>query len=424
MSQFTKHANFLFVCLIIGIAPALCIGQDRDITEGSSTGSIRSDVSERPSGPRRRMLTPESRAALVAEFDMFRGAEALLNAPSFDALKDSYREALEKVANEKPIATNLTPLKYLVFELMARAFSQKKPGLNPDGLAESMISIYVKTRDFLPPILAAGFSREEAKAEERNAVLVLHRLTRQRIRPPATAVTAAPGGPQVGAVTITYGVVINDRPRKATAGVPKRKGTLGLNVRVAPRFVLGATFDTFSAKKRSDGTYITGIGNTTASVKYEAIDEMPKHPSLNLTYTITLPSASVAKTLGTGRVDHKIMGDLGKKVQDTKLGLSLGVLFAGRKGKPGYTKTGLGAISLDHPLGARFTSKNEIDFATRADTNPSEIFALNQIVYKISDSYSVRIGVRTGITAQSPRIGLTVGLTITTSLKKIFGSAP
>jgi len=35
------------------------------------------------------MLTAESRVALVTEFDMFRGAEALSNVASFDALKES-----------------------------------------------------------------------------------------------------------------------------------------------------------------------------------------------------------------------------------------------------------------------------------------------------------------------------------------------
>jgi len=420
----TKLTSLAFASLFIIIGPALCLGQDRDITEGSSVGSIRSDVSQRPTGPRRRMLTPESRAALVAEFDMFRGAEALVNAPTFDALKNLYREALEKVAKEKPIATDLTPLKYLVFEMMARAFAQKKPGIDSERLADSMISSYVKTRDFMPPVLAAGFTQTEARGEERNAVLALHRVTRQNIRVQPKVAAAVANAPEVGTVTISYGVVVNDRPRQETAGVAKRKGTLGLTVRVAPRFVAGATFDSFSSKKRADGTYITGIGNTTPSIKYEAIDETAKHPSLSLSYSITLPTASVAKTLGTGRVDHKIIGDVGKKVNDTKLGLSLGYLFAGRKGKPGHTKTGLAVLSLDHPLGTKFTSKNEIDLATRADTNPSEIFAINQVVYKINNTYSVRAGVRTGITAQTARIGLTVGLSITTSLKRIFGSTP
>ena len=408
----------VLLCLLMLVASTISFAQDRDITEGSSTGSIRSDVSQRPTGPRRRMLSPESRAALVAEFDMFRGAETLLNAPSFDSLKAAYREALEKVAKEKPIATDLTPLKYLVFELMARSFSQKKPGTDSDRLAAAMITTYVKTRDFMPPILTAGFSKDDARIEERNAVTALHQLTRQRIGPQVQIAAPAASTPQVGTLTINYGIVVNDRPRDASAGVPKRKGTLGLTVRVAPRIVAGITNDTFSSKKRSDGTYITGIGNTTPSVKVEAVDETDKRPSLSLSYSITLPTASVSKTLGSGRVDHKLIGDFGKTVNGTKLGLSLGYLFAGRKAKPGFSKTGLAVLSLDRPIGTRFTSKNEIDLATRADANPSEIFSINQMVYKINNTFSIRGGVRTGITVNSPRIGLTAGLSITTSLKK------
>lgn len=116
-NHFSKLAGIALVILFIVALPIVSSGQDRDVTEGSSSGSIRSDVSERPTGPRRRMLSPDKRAGLVAEFDLFRGAETLLNSPSFEALKDAYKTALEKVASEKPIATDLTPLKYLVFEM-------------------------------------------------------------------------------------------------------------------------------------------------------------------------------------------------------------------------------------------------------------------------------------------------------------------
>ena len=420
MIQPNRIAGTLLISLFVLILPVVCSGQDRDITGGSSMGSIRSDVSELPSGPRRRMLTPENRAALVAEFELFRGAEALLNAPSFEALKDKYAAALEKVAAQKPIATDLTPLKYLVFELMAEDLSQKKTGINADVLAEEMISSYVKTRDFMPPLLHHGVSKQEATISERNAVAALHQITRQRTGHRPAVVAPAASGPKVGTTTISYGVNVNDRPRDANAGVAKRKGILAVNIRVGPQFVFGITNDTFSSKKRSDGTYITGIGNTTPSLKYEAIYDTEKHPSLTLTYSITLPTASVAKTLGTGRVDHKILADIGKTVRATQLTLSLGYLFAGRKNLPGFSKTGLAVLSLAHPIGERFRSTNEIDLATRADTTPSEIYSINQIVYKVSDTLSIRAGLRTGITVNSPRIGFTGGLTITTSLGKIF----
>jgi hypothetical protein len=412
-------ARVLFVSFLVLVLAAVSLAQDRDITEGSSSGSIRSDVSERPSGPRRRMLSPESRAALVAEFELFRGAETLLNAPSFEALEGDYKTALEKVASEKPIATDLTPLKYLVFKMMARDLSQKKLTINGDQLAAAMISTYVKTRDFMPPILSAGFSREEAKKAERDAVAALNQLVRQSIRSRPKPAAPAQGSP-VGATKITYGVSVNDHPRHAREGTPKRKGTLGLTIRIAPQFVFGITLDTFSSKKRADGSYITGIGNTTPSLKYEALNDDKRHLTVSFSYSVTLPTASVAKTLGTGRVDHKIIGDIGKKVGDTQLGLSLGYLFAGRKGKPGFSKTGLAVLSLDHPLGKKFTSKNEIDLASRADSTPSEIFAINQIVYKVNDTFSVRAGLRTGITPNSPRIGFTGGVIISSNLKRIF----
>src|ERR1051325_4557223 len=86
-NQFGKFAGIVLAILFVLAIPKGASGQDRDITEGSSTGSIRSDASERPSGPRRRMLTPDKRAGLVAEFELFRGAETLLNTRRFEALR-------------------------------------------------------------------------------------------------------------------------------------------------------------------------------------------------------------------------------------------------------------------------------------------------------------------------------------------------
>jgi hypothetical protein len=176
--------------------------------------------------------------------------------------------------------------------------------------------------------------------------------------------------------------------------------------------VVGITNDTFSSKKRADGTYITGLGNTTTSLKYEAVPNL-----LSFSYTVTFPTASVEKTLGSGRLDHKIMGDLSKTVKDTTLGLSLGYLFTGIKGESGFLKTGLAALLVSQPLDDKFTYKGEIDLASRAKNTASEIFAINQVVYKINDTFSIRAGARTGITANSPRIGFTAGLSINTLLK-------
>lgn len=172
---------FTSFLLLFGVS-ATALGQDRDVTEGSTSGSIRPDVTEKGSGPRTRMLTPDKRAGLVSEFDMFRGVEPLLNAPSFESLKDNYTVVLERAATLKPIATDLAPLKYLVFRLMALNLSRTHTGIDAERLNQSMIDSYIKTKSFLPPILSAGVSESEARDAERNAVLAIRKAVRARGR--------------------------------------------------------------------------------------------------------------------------------------------------------------------------------------------------------------------------------------------------
>jgi len=160
------------------VAVTTCVAQDRDITAGSSSGSIRPDVLDTNSGPRTRMLTPRKRDEMVVEFDAFRGAEALLGVTNFETLKQDYKLQLEKLAAEKPIATDLTPLKFLVFEMMARDLAGSKPGISSGELADSLMSSYVKTKNFMTPIMAASISRLDAKRAEQRAVAAIKKLKR------------------------------------------------------------------------------------------------------------------------------------------------------------------------------------------------------------------------------------------------------
>ena len=182
-TSISKIAEVVFTgFLLLFCLSATVWGQERDVTEGSTSGSIRPDISEKESGPRTRMLTPAKRAGLVSEFDMFRGVEPLLNAPSFELLKNDYAVALERAATLKPIATDLAPLKYLVFRLMALNLSTTHSGINAERLNQSMIDSYIKTKSFLPPMLSAGVSESEARDAERNAVLAIRKAVRARKR--------------------------------------------------------------------------------------------------------------------------------------------------------------------------------------------------------------------------------------------------
>jgi len=58
----------------------------------------------------------------------------VLGLANFQTLKQDYKLQLEKLAAEKPIATDLTPLKFLVFELMARDLAKQQARIAPEDL--------------------------------------------------------------------------------------------------------------------------------------------------------------------------------------------------------------------------------------------------------------------------------------------------
>ena len=176
-----RLVNVFVVVVFLGLTGAIA-AQERDVSAGSSSGSIRPDVLDVTPGPRTRALSPEKRATLVEQLESFRGAERLIGTPSFDALKADYTEVLEKTS-VTPITKELTPLKYLVFRLMSNQLSSRRPGTSADQLAERIITSYVKTGNSTRPILSYGFTRVEAKDAEREAVAAIKRLQKSATNP-------------------------------------------------------------------------------------------------------------------------------------------------------------------------------------------------------------------------------------------------
>ena len=102
-----------------------------------------------------------------------------MGATNFDAVKEDYKLKLEKFAAEKPVATDLTPLKYFVFKLMATNLAANKTEITAEEFASSLMSSYVKTKSFMAPLSAAGITRSEAKRAEQDAVAELKRFKKK-----------------------------------------------------------------------------------------------------------------------------------------------------------------------------------------------------------------------------------------------------
>lgn len=211
-----------------------------------------------------------------------------------------------------------------------------------------------------------------------------------------------------GRFRITSSITANDRTRQG--GATKQKGSVNFTLRLNRRLTVGASNDFFSAKKPEGGERSKGLGNTTLSVKTDIVVENNDEPapgSLAVTYSVTLPTASVSKGLGSGRVDHKFLASGTIPVGESDVGLDLGVLISGRQGERGFRRTGLMAFTFDRPLDSngKYKFHTEMDFASRADDSPSEIYALSWLTYKINPTFSLRGGIRNGITPNTPRVG-------------------
>ena len=219
----------------------------------------------------------------------------------------------------------------------------------------------------------------------------------------ASAQDSIPGG-----FKLTSSITVNDRTRQG--GATKQKGSVNFSLRLNKRLTVGASNEAFSSKKPEGGERSTGVGNTTLSVKTDIVlrnNDEPVPGSLYFTYTVTLPSASVSKGLGTGRVDHKFLASGTIPVGASDVGLDLGLLISGRKDESGFLSTGLMTFNFDRPFDkeGKYKFHAEMDFASRADDIPSEIYTVSTLTYKFSPTFSLRGGIRNGITPNSARVG-------------------
>src|SRR5215210_7056 len=110
------------------------------------------------------------------------------------------------------------------------------------------------------------------------------------------------------------------------------------------RLLLELDLDTVKSQTDEAGERETGIGDTRLGFQVVALKDTEKHPALAFAYYIKLPSADEEKGLGTGRVDHKFITLLSRKLGQVDMDLNGAVLFVGREGASGWVTGGQGAL--------------------------------------------------------------------------------
>lgn len=187
---------------------------------------------------------------------------------------------------------------------------------------------------------------------------------------------------------------------------------LALRFAASSRILLEADLDILKSQTDEMGMRMTGIGDTRLGFQVVALKDTEEHPALAFAYYVKLPSASAAKELGTGRVDHKIVLLLSKKFGETDVDFNGAYLLVGREMEPGWVTGGQAALNVSHEFENNFGLQAELSGQSKDDVQPRGLYALGALTYKANRRLIFDAGLRFGLNEDAPRVGVLAGLTV------------
>ena len=215
---------------------------------------------------------------------------------------------------------------------------------------------------------------------------------------------------RAGVLQLEYGYDGNFRAAEFRSD---QSAPLSLRFAASSRLLLEADLDTIKSQTDETGARRTGIGDTRLGLQVVALKDTERHPALAFAYYVKLPTASEEKELGTGRVDHKVVVLLSKKVGQTDVDFNSALLIVGHEDiADRWVAGGQFALSFDHEFENDFGVQGELSGQSKGDVQPKGLFALGAVTYKVNRRLILDGGVRFGLNADAPRFGVFAGFTV------------
>ena len=187
-------------------------------------------------------------------------------------------------------------------------------------------------------------------------------------------------------------------------------GTLSISFAATERIGFEFDIDTISAQQDPQFFRTKGVGDSRIGIQLDIADESKLSPSFAVSYFAKLPTANVAKDLGTGRVDHVFSLLFSKKVGKFDIDLNSGLLINGRHDEKGFVTGGQFAFGVSRDLAKKVNLQAEIFGESKDGDEPQGLFAAGIFTYQLNKKVSFNTGVKCGLTPDSPRFGLTFGI--------------
>lgn len=118
------------------------------------------------------------------------------------------------------------------------------------------------------------------------------------------------------------------------------------------------------------------------------------------------------KRLGTGRVDHRVVGLVSKKAGETEIDFNVAYLNVGREDSDRRASGGQAALSFSREFENNLGFVAELAGQSLDDVQPRGIFALGALTYKVNRRLQFDAGMRFGLNPEAPRAGVFTGLTV------------
>jgi hypothetical protein len=160
------------------------------------------------------------------------------------------------------------------------------------------------------------------------------------------------------------------------------------------------------------GVKMTGVGDTQLGIQVVLQHEKESRPGVSFAYYVKLPTASSAKGLGTGRVDHNFIGFISKKIGETTVDFNAIYLLAGRTSDNGHASSGQAALAASRNVTKRFGIQGELSGFSRNDEQPGAMFVLGAVTCQVKRRLVLDSGMRFGLTHDAPRAGFFAGMTV------------
>jgi hypothetical protein len=211
-----------------------------------------------------------------------------------------------------------------------------------------------------------------------------------------------------GVLQLEYGLNANWR---APSGVSALDTPLALRLALSRRLLFEFDGDSPNSQAAA-GVRTTGAGDTQLGVQAVLEHEAASRPGVALAYYVKLPTASAARGLGTGRVDHNLLALVSKKLGETTFDFNAVYLLAGRTTGTGRASSGQAALAASRNVTRRVGLQGELSGFSRNDAQAAAAFGLGVVTYQLNRRLVFDCGLRLGLTNEAPRVGAVAGLTV------------